>query len=119
MASRGVPVNVYNSTMISIIFIVIILNLATNNKTLVQFEHPILDRLGQISYGLYLYHFPVLYIFLIGAPKLGLVQQANLLQPFIFFSVLIGTWLISEVSYRWYESPFLRLKEKHSVLPSG
>lgn len=70
---------------------------------------------GKISYGLYLFHLFVLGFF---TPWL-----AGRLQPlgygatlFIAVLSLAGTILIGHLSYRYFESPFLTLKEKFSPL---
>ena len=40
----------------SFLFIIIILNAASNPKSLLKFENKILNLLGSISYGIYMYH---------------------------------------------------------------
>jgi peptidoglycan/LPS O-acetylase OafA/YrhL len=70
------------------------------------------SRLGLVTYGLYCLHFIVISIVL-GLTKLtGLnnkVWQVLLLEPMV--SLLI-TIIISLISYRYFEAPFLKLKEK-------
>jgi peptidoglycan/LPS O-acetylase OafA/YrhL len=62
------------------------------------FENPILVYVGQISYGLYLWHFPVL-IFM---------QYHNL--PWQHLLYLLPVLMVSLASYYLIERPFLRLK---------
>ncbi len=115
MAGRQMQVNPFVATGMSVAFIVVILNVATNPRPLIKLKHPFLERLGQISYGLYLYHFPILFVFLRITPHFTLFGK-----PFYPTGVLIGTiastWLIAEISYRWFEKPFLSLKEKFATV---
>lgn len=115
LALRDVTVNAYNSTAIAIVFITIILNLATNPKSLIHLENRVIDRLGQISYGLYLYHFPIVYIFLVVVSKIDM-KDGSIPTSVMFFGIVLTTWLISEISYRWFETPFLNLKDRFATI---
>ena len=70
--------------------------------------------LGKISYGLYAYH--LLALLLVGS----MVQhQSGMAAAALrMFAGLALTILIAAASYRWLESPFLRLKEKFSRISS-
>ncbi len=72
--------------------------------------------LGSISYGLYVYHLIALTTILFVAGKLGFNYYD--LNAWKFFglaaAVLSFTILIASVSYRYFEKPFLRLKERLS-----
>ena len=116
MALMDVSVNPYNSTAIAIIFITIILNLATNPKSLVHLENKIVNRLGQISYGLYLYHFPIVYLFLVTVSKIDSMRGTFLSASIMFAGITFTTWLVSEISYRWFETPFLNLKDRFATV---
>ena len=71
--------------------------------------------LGKISYGLYVYH--VLALLLVG---LALGGKAGTLARFLvyWFGGLTLTIVLASASYRWLESPFLRLKEKFATVKS-
>lgn len=68
--------------------------------------------LGKISYGLYVFHVPCREIarWLIGDARHGLF-----FQPLLQMALTI---LIAAVSYRYFEKPFLRLKERFEFVPS-
>jgi peptidoglycan/LPS O-acetylase OafA/YrhL len=116
MAGRHIAVNPYAATGTAVAFIVLILNVATNPRSLVKLDHPVLERLGQISYGLYLYHFPLLFVLLQLAGHFGLSTNTFVYPTALFIATLAGTWLVAEVSYRWFEKPFLDLKERFTIV---
>jgi peptidoglycan/LPS O-acetylase OafA/YrhL len=67
-----------------------------------------LQYLGKISYGLYVYHFPMIWF----AGRLRDVQGLEgISRPQIILVSLIGTVLIASVSYHLLESPLIRLKD--------
>lgn len=67
---------------------------------------PSLVFVGKISYGLYLWHFP---LFMFWMPKLGLGQPWRL--PVGVPLAFLCAWM----SYRWLEVPVLRLKRRFSA----
>lgn len=65
-----------------------------------------LRRLGIISYGVYVVHNPVIGL---GKELSGILGSLSILQIPLGILAII---LIAEVSYRFYETPFLRLKDR-------
>jgi peptidoglycan/LPS O-acetylase OafA/YrhL len=65
--------------------------------------------LGKISYGLYVFHQPVLW-FAFDIERLGLEQ--SIAQPIGTVLAFIGTLLIGSISYRFMEKPLLNLKDR-------
>jgi peptidoglycan/LPS O-acetylase OafA/YrhL len=64
---------------------------------------------GKISYGVYVYHLPLL---LLGLALREKMQMDAHWRP-AFFAVWVGVvLLVSDQSYRWLESPFLKLKRR-------
>ncbi len=64
---------------------------------------------GKISYGLYLYHLPII--------SLGLAWKAqtpfHAVPPFIYAAVLIAlSFAVSALSFEFVEKPFLKLKDR-------
>jgi peptidoglycan/LPS O-acetylase OafA/YrhL len=66
--------------------------------------------LGQISYGLYILHTPA-----IRACANAFKEPTWLISPI----ALVMTIIIAAFSYRYFETPFLRLKARFQSLPSG
>lgn len=70
-------------------------------------DNPVMKRIGAVSYGIYLYHFIGLYLASIVLGWSGLAFRFD-----TFYLTMLITWGMAEVSYRFYEQPFLRLKDR-------
>jgi peptidoglycan/LPS O-acetylase OafA/YrhL len=71
--------------------------------------------LGRISYGLYVFHVAAL-----EAVKYAALKYTGECFPWERFGVgLLITVILAWASYRWLESPFLRLKERLAMVKSG
>jgi peptidoglycan/LPS O-acetylase OafA/YrhL len=97
----------------SLVFTLILMNLAKNPKTILSLENPVFDYLGKISYGLYMYHTIAVVI----AVKIAMNHnQSNWIS---YPLTLILTIIMAGISYQFFEKPFLRLKDKFAVVKSG
>jgi len=98
-------------------FGVVIVNVATNPKSLIRLDHPVLDYLGKISYGVYVYH-----SFAVGGALLmlrSLNGGAGIVFNLTYYLASIAiTIALAAVSYRFFESRFLRLKPNFTVIES-
>lgn len=88
------------------------------DKPIINLENRVCDFVGKISYGIYVIH-PLL-IFGLSS----LYQTANLQLPtiiatiFIYCIITAATIFIAWLSYRFFESPFLRMKNRFSIIHS-
>jgi peptidoglycan/LPS O-acetylase OafA/YrhL len=69
-------------------------------------DHPAMTRIGTVSYGIYFYHLPGLHL---AGLVLGRYHRAFPGDAFVL--TMLITWGMAELSYRFYEQPFLRLKD--------
>ncbi|MBK7128468.1 MAG: acyltransferase [Crocinitomicaceae bacterium] len=69
-----------------------------------------MTNLGKMSYGFYMYHLVVMYVLcrLVAA----FLPTGYYLIPLYFAASLLVTLLISYLSFRWIETPFLKLKSR-------
>jgi peptidoglycan/LPS O-acetylase OafA/YrhL len=77
----------------------------------------VFDRLGKYTYGMYFYHtliFTGVFV-LFDLFSLG-YKQNNFLMTTVSLLTLLFTIIISIISYRFFESPFLKLKRKFVVV---
>ena len=96
----------------SIFFILLILNLALNEKSIFSVASRRMAWLGQISYGIYLFHAitiipSIKFIFYISGGKVNLFTEIMMCVVSLLMTILIAA-----VSYKYFESPFLRMKER-------
>jgi peptidoglycan/LPS O-acetylase OafA/YrhL len=75
----------------------------------VALRQPVLVSLGRMSYGLYVFH------------MVGLVAAGWVFPEYSVSRALSGlalTVLLAAISYRWLETPFLRLKQRFTYVAS-
>lgn len=106
-------------------FCFMLLNLAGNPNSLVKLDNPVTRFMGDISYGLYMYHpmaiavvMNVLIWLWPASPQVGGVASPG------FVVVLYGlsfatTTLVAWLSYTYFEKPFLRFKDRFAVVASS
>lgn len=99
-----------NYEIYSVLFGIIILNFAANKESKLSLEHRFFRYMGKVSYGLYMYH-P---IGIVLAIYFGIAIDFTS-NWFIYPSSMIITTLIAAISFKYFESYFLKKKEKYDV----
>jgi peptidoglycan/LPS O-acetylase OafA/YrhL len=110
--------SIINHEIIAVFSVVIIINQVSVSKRLFSLENNLLDYLGKISFGIYIYNPIIIYFF---TKYFYFLNGYNILIQIILFTVLsiIGTILVSHLSYFYFENKFLKLKEKFVVVNSS
>jgi peptidoglycan/LPS O-acetylase OafA/YrhL len=111
----------FQDEFLSLVVCGLILNIATNPNSILKLEHPVLNYFGKISYGLYVYHLFAVVIVLKALPEVLPLQDWS---PWISYPLSLGLILllttgISHLSYKYFESYFLRKKVRFSKVLSG
>jgi peptidoglycan/LPS O-acetylase OafA/YrhL len=70
----------------------------------------LLVRIGKVSYGVYVYHLPLLLFGEVLLERLGIVPRGSAGWATFFAAWAGSVILVSVASFRWLEAPFLRLK---------
>lgn len=104
-----------DSEINSVIYLILILNLSSNNKSLINFENRIFNFLGKISYGIYVFHMLVIYLISFLFNKLS-IRFNNFLELSIL--TLFLTISFAYLSYEFYEKKFILLKHKFMKIKS-
>lgn len=114
LTPRGKPLLHY--TAHSILFCIVIVNVAANPRSLLKLERKGMVFLGNISYAMYLLH----------EPAIGVVMRMmgsrfeSVGENVVLYAASIAlTIALSALAYRFYELPFLRLKSRYAVVQSG
>jgi peptidoglycan/LPS O-acetylase OafA/YrhL len=111
---KGVYFRYFNYECYSFLFGIIILNFASNRKIKVSLENRVFNYLGTISYGLYMYH-PICIVLAI-----AISIKTNFVSNWLIYPLsFILTIIMAALSYEYYETFFLNLKDKFSKILSG
>ena len=108
----GFQVPGLNLEVYGLFFGLLIINVAGNPKTLIRLDNRFFERMGRISYGIYLYHIPIV-VLLVNLLRHVLPTNTGLLYNTVLYGLSIGlTVLIAHLSYTYFEIPFLQLKDR-------
>lgn len=106
---EGVDFRIY-----CVLFSIVVVNGALNPRNIFRLETPVLNFLGKISYGIYMYHMMCIGIaFALVRPLAGNVVIQNILLYILSIGLTI---LVSWLSFEYFESFFLRLKPRLQAL---
>lgn len=98
----------------ALLFGIIILNFAANEKINVSLENKFFNYLGNISYGLYMYH--IIGIVL----ALTIAIFININSNWLIYPLSLAfTIILAGLSYKYFETPFLKFKNRFSNIISG
>ena len=101
----------YNDQFLSIITACAIGNLALNPGCIINIENRFLSFVGKISFGLYLLHkFPV--ELMIRTSRAIGIKNLVLENVFVYSTSISLALILAYVSFHYYESFFLKMKEK-------
>ncbi|MBW3372821.1 acyltransferase [Hymenobacter norwichensis] len=105
-------------TVYSFCFLIFIINVSCGSKSFFRLEGKVWTFLGNISYSIYMYQYLAIGIVMV------LFKKANALSftmPYnIAFHLLsqVLVIILAQLSYRFLETPFLKLKKKFMVVQS-
>lgn len=111
---------VFNYTIYSLFFCIIILNIAANPRSLIKIESRAFTFLGNISYSIYMLHEIAIKI------SMGLITRLSgttfndaASNIFLYATSIVLTLGLASISYLFYERKFLRLKSAFAIILSG
>jgi peptidoglycan/LPS O-acetylase OafA/YrhL len=103
---------IWGPTLLNYFFTVLIYCIAREGILTRFLDLPLLRFVGRISYGIYVYHFAVLWF----VNRFSEDRLQGGLPHWLYFSAALGiTVLISTLSYYWLERPILNLKDRFFV----
>ena len=117
---KGWVLPLYHKELLALLFVIVILNLAGNKNSIINLEFRLLNYLGKISYGLYMYHNLVLIVVLKLLMMYNLADLGTVYGNVIYYLLSLGlTVILSAVSYEYFEKWFLKLKDRFAKVKSG
>lgn len=105
-------------TLYAFCFLIFIINVSCKEKSLFRLEGKLWAFLGNISYSIYMYQYLAIGLVLLLFKKLNAVSFAA--PSNLLFHVLCQLLVIvmAQLSYRFLETPFLKLKKKFMIVQS-
>lgn len=102
---KGAYRHIWGYSLVNFMFAYILVHVKSRTFMPALLENPILVYLGTISYGLYVFHFPVLWL----TPRMmgGFSEGAQIAAAFLI------TVMISAASYELMEKRFTNLKDRY------
>lgn len=85
---------------------------------IINLENNVCDFVGKISYGIYVIHPLLIYLLSMLYRNATIQLPRGLSIVLIYFVVTAVTIVVAWISYRFFESPFLRLKNKFAIVHS-
>lgn len=103
---------IISELLLMCVFAWLIINVSLNSRSIVKLNNKALNFLGEISYGVYMYHMLIIsgIVFILR----DFLNGMNALSSSLLFYTLAtgGVILVSYLSKIWFEDRFLRLKKK-------
>ncbi|MFY0598775.1 MAG: acyltransferase [Cyclobacteriaceae bacterium] len=101
----------YFSYVDAILFVVVIMNICHHRFLYQLLEFKLFKHLGDISYGIYMWHTIVIVVIMKFMDAFELTTGVNVI---LHFGSFIITVVVAHLSYRYFEKPFLKFKERFS-----
>jgi len=103
-----------------ILFLIIILNVSSNVKSILKLEIPILHKLGKISFGIYMYHMIiVVFVLHFVGQYLPQIATSAWVDIVVYASSALLTIAVSHLSYYRFEQFFITIKQRYAKVVSG
>ncbi len=116
--TRGKPILQYG--LHSVLFCIIIMNVAANVHSLLKLRAAGFTLLGNISYAMYLLHEIAIGIVMrLISSATGSHYESITANVALHLIGIAATIVVAIVAYKFYELPFLRLKSRYAVVKSG
>ena len=107
--TKSVTGDIITGLPLGLLFGWLIINVSSNPNKIFSLERPVLNYLGKISYGIYMFHMPVVYACSFLFQKVHFLTSNPLLYFPLFFALVFATTIaIASVSYKIIEQPILK-----------
>jgi peptidoglycan/LPS O-acetylase OafA/YrhL len=91
----------------------LILNLGVNQHSIFSLDNKILNHLGDISYGIYMLHVPIIYALSLLFKKLLFNYTSSAFYlPAYYIVLFLAIIIAASVSYKFIEQPILSIHKK-------
>jgi peptidoglycan/LPS O-acetylase OafA/YrhL len=115
LAVYDVPLSEPVILLSSVLFLLAIVSVVSQPRLGRVLDTPVLDQLGKVSYGIYLAHYPVIYLVVLSLYRAG-VPAGPRYDAILYAASIAGTLGLAFLSYYGYERHFLKLKDRFAVV---
>lgn len=102
--------------LVAVVTVAIIISQVTRSNRIINLDKPIFELLGKISYGIYVIHPLVLFYYARFLNGFELGDQPKMVLAGV--GTLGITFALAFLSYRFFERPFLRIKDRFAIIPT-
>jgi peptidoglycan/LPS O-acetylase OafA/YrhL len=102
---------VWGYTAVDLIFALALVQIRNKTFMPILFEQPLLVYLGKVSYGLYVFHYPIIWLVYVSMRSFPELARAS--------TALLITIVISAISYEYFEKRFINMKDLHFAKASA
>jgi peptidoglycan/LPS O-acetylase OafA/YrhL len=102
---------VWGYTAVDLIFALALVQIRNKTFMPILFEHSLLVYLGKVSYGLYVFHYPIIWLVYVSMRSFPELARAS--------TALLITIVISAISYEYFEKRFINMKDLHFAKASA
>lgn len=118
LTTRGKPLLSYLPH--SVLFGIMIMNIAANPRSFLRLENNVFVLLGNISYAMYLLHEIAIGAVMHAQTTLAGHDARGVGENVLLYAASVtATVVVATLAYKMFELPFLRLKKRYAVVPSG
>ena len=104
---------------VAVLSLCVIMSQLSEKPIVINLENRFFDFIGKISYGLYVIHPILIFVFSRLYSRLNVAWPELEQKIIIYVFITLVTIAFAYISYRFYEKPFLKLKRKFAVVQSS
>lgn len=104
---------IISSLIVNFLFLYLIIGVSMIDQSIIKLENKIFSYLGEISYGIYMYHMISIFTVILFLKNILISLNPILSATIFYILVTIVVIIISAISKRYFEDPFLRIKKKY------
>lgn len=109
----------YRIQYVAVISLFVIMSQLSEKPFLINLENHVFDFVGKISYGIYVIHPVLIFVFSRWYSRLSITWPELTQRIVIYVFITLITIVLAYLSYRFYEKPFLNLKRRFAVVQSS
>ncbi|RBN49495.1 hypothetical protein DR980_12445 [Flavobacterium psychrolimnae] len=109
--------SIVDTTIVTAISLILIVGQINVKNRLINLELPFFNFIGKISYGIYVYHMLIIFIFSNLFKYIDLQENYKLFL--VYGSVISASIILAYISYEYFEKYFIKLKNNFAVVKSS